>query len=501
MSLYLKYRPQNFESVVGQTYVKKTLQSAALQGNMAHAYLFCGPRGTGKTSMARILAKRLNCLNPENNEPCNQCEICQAINQARLVDLIEIDAASNRGIDEIRELREKIVFSPTQAKYKVYIIDEVHMLTKEAFNALLKTLEEPPEHAYFILATTEAHKIPETIVSRCQQFNFSRIELSDIADRLSEITQKESGQADREALELIAKLSHGGLRDAIGLLEQMLLAGPITTQEVSQQLGLTGMDHLERFFNQLIDQKTVDALNLLKEVRAQGKSIPQFTKEFIEYLREQMHQQLSDSKKLSQIVEMIDVFLKAKQQIDLSPIPELPIEMAIIRICGFDQAAAVEPETIEVKHVDLKVKEAPQVAAQAGQEAQSQVQVQQKVEPVSSLPDTLTLESILADWPRVLEHVTTPFVRMSLNDGEPVLYQNQELTIRFKSGTFMENVAHSGHQKMVQDAMETVYGRQIALKLESQKIELSPVQKKEEASPSTEEVSVADMAAEVFGIK
>ena len=176
MSLYLKYRPQDFQSVVGQDHVVKTVQNALKRDSINHAYLFSGPRGTGKTSMARIIAKALNCTNIKDKiEPCNQCSICESINNGRLVDMIEIDAASNRGIDEIRELREKIVFAPSQARTKVYIIDEVHMLTKEAFNALLKTLEEPPEHAYFILATTEAHKIPETIISRCQQFTFKRI--------------------------------------------------------------------------------------------------------------------------------------------------------------------------------------------------------------------------------------------------------------------------------------------------------------------------------------
>ena len=229
MSLYLKYRPQNFSTLVGQEHAKKTIQSALKSQSLSHAYLFCGPRGTGKTSLARILAKGLNCTSPVAEiEPCNQCEICQSINAGKLVDLIEIDAASNRGIDEIRELREKIVFSPSQAKTKVYIIDEVHMLTKEAFNALLKTLEEPPSHAYFVLATTEAHKIPETIVSRCQQFSFSRIDVTDISRRLEEIAQNEGAKFEKNALDLIAKLSSGGLRDAIGLLEQMMTAGEVT---------------------------------------------------------------------------------------------------------------------------------------------------------------------------------------------------------------------------------------------------------------------------------
>ena len=222
MSLYLKYRPQNFKTIVGQDHIVTTLKNAIKHESLTHAYLFSGSRGTGKTSLARIIAKSLNCTNLEEGvEPCDKCENCEAVLKGRLVDLIEIDAASNRGIDEIRELREKILFAPTQGKAKVYIIDEVHMLTKEAFNALLKTLEEPPAHAYFILATTEAHKIPETIISRCQQFNFRRISAEDIVKRLQEIGEEESVQAEPDALDLIAKISSGSLRDAIGLFEQM----------------------------------------------------------------------------------------------------------------------------------------------------------------------------------------------------------------------------------------------------------------------------------------
>ena len=242
MSLYRKYRPQTFAHLVGQDHVSQTLLSALRLGRVSHAYLFTGPRGTGKTSTARLVAKALNCLDESSVEPCNACEICMEIADGRLIDIIEIDAASNRGIDEMRDLREKIHFAPTRAKLKVYIIDEVHMLTKEAFNALLKTLEEPPEHVYFVLATTEVHKIPETILSRCQRFDFQRIPVKVLVDRLSFIAQEEKIEVEEKALEMIAHHAEGGLRDAIGLLEQMAADGSLTVERVSTVLGIGGCE-------------------------------------------------------------------------------------------------------------------------------------------------------------------------------------------------------------------------------------------------------------------
>ena len=224
MVLYRKWRPQRLDQVVGQQAVTQTLRNAVVQGRVAHAYLFCGPRGTGKTSTARILAKAVNCLAPQDGEPDNACETCVSINEARALDLVEIDAASNRGIDDIRSLRDKIHFTPNDARYKVYIVDEVHMLTEAAFNALLKTLEEPPGHAIFVLATTEAHKVPLTIISRCQRFDFRRIPLDTIVDRLAHLCREEGVEAAPEALKLIARSAGGSLRDAENLLEQAIVS-------------------------------------------------------------------------------------------------------------------------------------------------------------------------------------------------------------------------------------------------------------------------------------
>ncbi len=495
MSLYLKYRPQNFSTLVGQEHAKKTIQSALKSKSLSHAYLFCGPRGTGKTSLARILAKGLNCTSPVGEiEPCNQCEICTSINDGKLVDLIEIDAASNRGIDEIRELREKIVFAPSQATTKVYIIDEVHMLTKEAFNALLKTLEEPPSHAYFVLATTEAHKIPETIVSRCQQFSFSRIDVTDISRRLEEIAQNEGGKFEKDALDLIAKLSSGGLRDAIGLLEQMITAGEVTIENVSESLGLTGGEHLETFFRYLLERKTLDAVQLLGQIKSKGKSTSQFLKEIISYFREQMLINLGDSKDTKLILGFIEIFTEAKSQISLSPIPELPIEMAIIKACQFNVADTQEKSEAPTEEVKKEEIPAPPVTPSPKAEAPKEEEVS---EP-GALPE-LDFSQIKKSWQRVPDAIDTPFIKMSLMDGEPVRYESGILTISFKSSAFMEKISSAANQAVVQEALVKVFGSKLSLNLEMKKIDLSTLEKKEEVTEKGP--SNVEMAAEVFGVK
>lgn len=286
VALYRKWRPQGFDSLVGQEAVRTALTNALETGRIAHAYLFAGPRGTGKTSTAKILAKAVNCEHGPTPNPCNKCQNCVRINDGTSMDVFEIDAASNRGIDEIRDLREKVAFTPVNGRYKVYIIDEVHMLTTEAFNALLKTLEEPPPHVIFILATTEPHKIPATIHSRCQRFDFKRVTDSDIVKRLREVADGSGIAADDDALQLIAVQADGGMRDALSLLDQCgVMAERVSAETVRSVLGIVGREALRELVKAVGEGNVPKALELLEALLAGGKDVKQIITELAEYLR------------------------------------------------------------------------------------------------------------------------------------------------------------------------------------------------------------------------
>ncbi len=274
-ALYRKYRPQTFDEVVGQEGVTRTLKTQLITSHLSHAYLFTGSRGTGKTSCAKILSKAVNCLNPQNGNPCNQCAACRAIDEGSCMDVLEIDAASNNGVDNIRDLRDDAIYSPSEVRYRVYIVDEVHMLSLSAFNALLKIIEEPPEHLIFILATTELHKVPATILSRCQRFSFRRISPENVADRLQYISSRENITLEPQAAMVLARMADGALRDGVSLLDQCASAtqGPVTAEAVYRCLGLAGEQKAAQMMGYLADHNTKGALELYDRLYADGKDV------------------------------------------------------------------------------------------------------------------------------------------------------------------------------------------------------------------------------------
>ncbi len=356
IALYRKWRPLLFEDVVGQEHVVKILKNSVCTGRIAHAYLFCGTRGTGKTTMAKIFSRAINCLNPNHGDPCNECDICKGILSGNLLDVIEIDAASNNSVDNVREIRDEVIYTPSRARFKVYIIDEVHMLSPGAFNALLKTLEEPPAHAVFILATTEPHKLPATILSRCQRFDFRRIPTDSIMDRLYKISQASGVDLKKDASKLIAKMSDGALRDAISILDQCISVG---NKEIcyNDVLGVVGIVN-DAFIGELVDAINASDINLIlqmiEKLVMDGKDITRFVSDMVLYYRNllickitgapedilDVSGELLDRMKKqclaleqNEIMMIIKEFSSLESGLKWSAHPRTMLELSIIKIC------------------------------------------------------------------------------------------------------------------------------------------------------------------------
>ena len=481
MSLYLKYRPQSFSTLVGQENIANSFHNSISKNIFAHAYLFCGPRGTGKTTTARLVAKAINCIQiKENAEPCNECEICVGINNGSLTDVIEIDAASNRGIDEMRELRETVKFAPNHAKNKVYIIDEVHMLTNEAFNALLKTLEEPPLNVYFILATTEVHKIPATIISRCQRFDFRRISESDIFHRLSEIAKTENIEYEDDALKLIADYTDGGLRDAISMLDQLSISGKITAENTRYLVGASGQFVVNNFLEFLIEKNEMAALDIIVNLFNQGADLKQFQTDLLKLCRKKLFASISqnDQAAKSDLVVLMELIVNHQELYRNAILPQLSLEMLVVKFCN----KSVTPKPVpKPEPVSKPVPKSELVPTPVPEPVQ-------KVEP-----QTLVDADYQKQWANFLKRINKPMLLRSFEQGKIVSTNANMVEIGFSSDFHYNFINKAENIKIAEDILSELSGNQTIVKLVKNLEDVVPA-----AANLSEELDSDDIA-ELFG--
>jgi len=543
IALYRKWRPGTFGDLVGQEHISRTLSNAITTGRIGHAYLFSGPRGTGKTSTAKILAKALNCEHGPTPEPCGKCPACQKINDGSSMDVFEIDAASNRGIDEIRDLRETVKFAPVDGRYKVYIIDEVHMLTTEAFNALLKTLEEPPAHVVFILATTEAHKVPPTIQSRCQRYDFKRITVEEIRGRLETVVTEMGLQAEAEALDMIAIQADGGLRDALSLLDQCsaLAEGELTAARVRQTLGLIGHDWIYKLTEAIYARKSQAALGVLAELLRDGKDLKQVLTELSLHLRSLMIYQaagtleqmdlyaepdevLREQGKFfsgEELMAMIKRLHEALAEIKWSPQPRITVEVALMALCNpvasgaVPQAAGAVVDDGRLAQLEARLSQmAAQLAARpvaaaaptgtrtpatprsaaAAQGAAARAAVTAEAMPQEpAVPITASDAEV---WDKLLgtlkERNKMP-VFACMNQGQFAGMSETQFYVKFK-GVLMADLAMRNYRSVLEEILLELTGRQLHLHCSGEDTPLmpppKPVKKKAAPPPLPEEPSI-----------
>lgn len=496
-ALYRAFRPQTFEDVVGQKHVTKTLRNAIIRNKESHAYLFSGPRGTGKTSIAKIFAKALNCQFQEEGEPCNKCDLCISITDGSANDVIEIDAASNNGVDEIRNIREKVKYAPSLASYKVYIIDEVHMLTTGAFNALLKTLEEPPGHAVFILATTEPHKIPATIISRCQRFDFKAIELDEIVERLQHVAYEESLEYEIEAIEYIARTSEGGMRDALSIMDQVIAYSneKITLDDAVMITGGIKSEELNDWLKLIEEKNSKEAFVKYHQFIDEGKDPTRLIHELVYYIRDiilMKHSNDADENVAfyniedKVLYEMIDVLNDAMVMMRFSVNTSVHLEVVIVKMIEVlnKHAEPVPASNVDLSHIEEKLKSLEQRLQNVQQtpngsgENSPQKNTQNtrnsskgkgysisQIEKVLDRANKDDVTKLKEGWPKVYQHISEKelySLRSLIKDSEPVAASDTHVLIKLDNDIHSELINTDEKKKTeLESIISTIVGKEI----------------------------------------
>ena len=538
LALYREWRPRTFKDIVGQEHITKTLANALKQEKIAHAYLFSGPRGTGKTTAAKILAKALNCELRDGEEPCNHCASCLSIDHGSAMEVFEIDAASNRGIDEIRDLRENVKLSAMQGKHKVYIIDEVHMLTTEAFNALLKTLEEPPAQVVFILATTEVQKIPLTILSRVQRFEFYRISVENIQRRLVEVCTSLSRQVNPSALVVIAQKSEGGLRDALSILDQCLLQDdPIGVEEVYQVLGMVGETFSAQLVEALLSSDYGKSLTFLSEGIQQGRDPRQIIRELLDYLRQMLlnaatgetplvaphiQDQLvkqSEQIGISRMLRWISILLQGEGQLKYASNARLAAELLLVQTIHESQPTSISGQEAILKRLSVMEQQIqgirsargdipegkPSVPSLKTPKAEDRTAKAKIVDPgntAGGIKLKLRIEEIQERWNDVLEHVKKrkKSTQAFLLEGKPVQLEGNTLTIIFREGCSFhkDKVSQIENRQTIEDVLKQLFS--IPLTLENfMENEFQTKDTPESQDLKTQEQALINKTKDMFG--
>ena len=481
-----KWRPQIFGEVIGQKYVTKTLQNALRNDCLAHALLFSGPRGIGKTSVARILAKAVNCESGPAPDPCNKCGVCSEITAGSSIDVQEIDGASNRGIDEIRELRENILFHPTRCRHRIYIIDEVHMLTGPAFNALLKTLEEPPSHVYFIFATTEPEKIPATIHSRCQHYEFRRLGTAELADHLDKIVQTEGMGLQQDATLLLAREAEGSVRDSLSLLDHVAAYGATSLKEVCEVLGVVGTQVLKEFAIAILESDVAKALKLIDEVYSFGGNIQKFTTDLVVFFRNLvvlrnlgpekavtlMELSREDVDEFSSVIskytahslfQVLDALMKGQEAIYRSTTPKLSFEMLVIRLCSMEEVVGIDDLLGEVGKLLSSTRIGEEDFSEESQEEISAV-------PESDSVTQMAKECSPEIWTDFVDFVKeqNPFLGSLLVCCEGIETENNGDWVQLKCRPCMQYdmLCEVDHQQRLRELTKKFFGRAIDVVIE-----------------------------------